>query len=282
MWVVISSVILIIAGGVVFFRIPYSPTRAQFHHLTAEKTGITAVASGVFAEEDIIGLPLPVRRYFQYCGYLGMPKMSYMRASLKNVEFVMSESRTIKIDYEQLNLTERPERYALISSSLFGIPFEGLDSYGNGTGSMKGTFAKVIRLFDQRGENMDRACLVTWLAECLMVPNAALQDFVKWESVDDTHAKASVSYKGISAGGVFSFAETGELLKFRTGDRVAVDMNGKETKAEWSAFFREYRQVNGLLQPEVIESVWHYPGGDCVYFNQNGAAITIQYLTPEK
>jgi hypothetical protein len=142
---------------------------------------------------------------------------------------------------------------------------------------MKGTLAKVIPLFDQRGEKMNRACLVTWLAECLMVPNAALQDFVTWEPVDDTHAKATISWKGISAGGEFTFSKAGELVEFRTSDRTAVDMNGKETKADWSAYLNAYRRVNGLLQPEVIKSAWHYQEGDCVYFNQNDSAATIQY-----
>jgi hypothetical protein len=277
MWIVIVSVVLVFAGIAVFFRVPFSPTGTQFKRVTLDTIETASAASGVFAETDIERLPSPVQRYFRYCGYLGTPKMSYMKASLHDVDFVMSESRTIKIDYEQFNLVERPERYALISSSLFGIPFEGLDSYGNGTGSMRGTLAKVIPLFNQRGEAMDRACLVTWLAECLMVPNAALQDFVKWEPVDDTHAKASVSWNGISVSGVFTFDEDGALLSFRTADRVAVDMNGKETKAEWSAFFRAYHSANGVLQPEVIQSVWHYPEGDCVYFNQNEAAVVIRY-----
>jgi len=277
MWITLAVVIFIMAGVAVFFRVPYSPTVSQFQNLTAEQIETAASASGMFTEEDIRHLPLPVQRYFRYCGYLGTPKMAYMKASLSGVDFVMSETRTIKIDYKQFNLVERPNRYALISSSLYGIPFEGLDAYANGTGSMKGTLGKIFRLFDQRGENMDRACLVTWLAECLMVPSAALQDFVKWETVDDTHAKASISWKGISASGVFSFAENGELLAFRTGDRVAIDMDGKETKAEWSAFFRKYHSANGLLQPTVIQSVWHYAEGDCVYFNQNEAIITIQY-----
>lgn len=68
------------------------------------------------------------------------------------MDFVMSDKKTIKFDYKQYNLVERPERFALISSSLSGIPFEGLDSYENGKGSMKGMLAKVIPLFDQRGE----------------------------------------------------------------------------------------------------------------------------------
>lgn len=273
MWAVI---LILSAAAAALLIIPFSPTGAEFKNTVDEKAG-TYTASGMFTEEDIIGLPLPVQRYFRYCGYLGTIKMSYMKAALNNVDFFMSRDKIIKIDYEQFNLTERPERYALISSRLFGIPFEGLDSYYNGEGSMKGVFAKFVKLFDQKGESMDRACLVTWLAESLMVPNAALQSFVEWESVDETHARAKVSWEGIYAEGMFSFDKSGELIEFRTKDRAAVDMDGKETKAEWSAFFLDYHLVDGILQPGVIQSVWHYNDGDCIYFNQNRSEIKIRY-----
>ncbi|NNJ32856.1 DUF6544 family protein [Lacrimispora defluvii] len=277
MWIAIITVLLLLLGVVIFICIPFSPTAARFSHITGEKAKDTQDVSEVFTQADIERLPAPVQRYFEYCGYLGTPKMAYMRASLTNVDFVMSETKTIRIDYKQMNLVRKPERFALISSYLSGVPFEGLDSYENGRGGMKGTLAKVIPLFDQRGEEMDRACLVTWLAECLMVPNAALQNFVCWESMDDKQAKATITWEGVSASGIFTFSEAGELLAFRTSNRTAIDMSGKETKADWSAYFREYHIVNGLLQPKVIQSVWHYEAGDCVYFNQNEAAVDIHY-----
>lgn len=276
MWI-LASIVLVVIGIVLFFLSPYSPTSAKFQRLTAEKIAEEATVSEVFTEADIEGLPLPVQRYFRYCGYLGTPKMSYMRAFLKNVDFVMSESRKIKIDYQQMNLVSRPERFALISSSLWGIPFEGLDSFDKGRGRMKGTLAKVIPLFDQEGQSMDRASLVTWLAECLLVPNAALQDFVTWEEVDDTHARAVIAWQGVSAGGVFTFADNGQFLSFRTSDRIAIDMDGNETAADWSAYVYEYHCVGGILQPKIMQSVWHYPSGDCVYFNENESAATIRY-----
>lgn len=260
-----------------FFQLPDSPARARFRHYTEELAASASPTPTAFTGADIQGLPLPVQRYFRYCGYIGAPKMAYMRASLKAVDFVMSPGKTIRIDYEQFNLVERPERYALISSSLLGIPFEGLDSYKNGEGAMEGRLGKVIPLFDQRGESMDRSCLVTWLAECLMAPAAALQDFVTWEPMDETHARAAVSWKGLSAGGVFRFSQEGELLEFTTEDRAAIDMNGKETNARWSARFLAYHRANGLLQPGSIQSVWHYPAGDCIYFNQNQAAFALAY-----
>lgn len=276
MWVLLSIALVILAFAV-FCLIPYSPSGAAYRRTVSEKIAGEPQSPELFSEIEIQGLPIAVQRYFQYCGYIDTPKMSYMKGALKDVAFVMSESRTIRIDYQQLNIVSRPERYAFISSSLAGIPFEGLDYYENGKGSMRGVLAKIVPLFNQRGEMMDQSCLVTWLSECLLLPNAALQDFVVWEAIDDTSAKATVSWNDVSASGIFSFSEAGELLSFRTSDRTAVDMKGNQTQADWSAYFSDYRAVNGVLQPRVIQSVWHYAEGDCVYFNQNESPLTIAY-----
>ncbi|MDX9871066.1 MAG: hypothetical protein RBT41_01450 [Clostridia bacterium] len=281
MWVAIITAFILILGIAIFLSLPFSPAKAGFQSITREKIKEAVQTTDVFKEADIAGLPFPLQRYFRYCGYLGTAKMAYMRAELTDVDFVMSDTQTIKIDYQQFNLVERPERFALISSSLAGIPFEGLDSFEKGKGSMQGKLAKIIPLFNQRGESMDRACLVTWLAECLMAPNAALQDFIEWEPIGDTSVKAKITWEGISAGGIFTFAPSGEALSFRTGDRVAVGMDGKETQADWSAVYSEYHAVKGLLQPKIIQSVWHYQTGDCIYFNQNEAPVEFHYSLQE-
>jgi len=276
MWIV-ALVVLVIAAVVVFFKLPYSKTLSEFQETAGSKIKNTAHFSDIFSESDLQGLPSPLKKYFKYCGYPGTPKMSYMKASFKNVDFVMSENKTIKIDYVQYNFVEKPDRFAYIKSSLSGIPFEGFDSYQDGVGSMKGTIAKLITLFDQRGEDMDRSCLVTVLAESLVVPNAALQDYIKWEEIDDTHAKATISWNGISASGIFTFDEQGRVLYFKTGDRVATGMDGSKREVEWSAVYSNYKNVNGLNQPTVLQSIWHYPEGDSVYFNENRAEVSIEY-----
>ncbi len=272
----ILLIFVVILGVIIFFlRIPYSPTSTQFKQIVSKKN--KPLLSEMFTKNDIKDLPLPVQQYFRYCKYIGTPKMTYMQAHLENVDFIMSDNKTIKIDYKQINFVNKPDRFAYISSSLVGIPFEGLDFYKNGKGNMKGTLAKIIPLFNQQNRLIDQSCLVTWLAECLIVPNAALQDFVKWETIDKTHAKASVSWKNISVSGIFTFKKNGELLNFRTKDRIAIDIKGKVTKAEWSALFLKYHSVNGILQPKIIQSIWHYPNKDCPYFNQNKETITIYY-----
>lgn len=277
MWITLFIVFILIVAVFIFFNTPYSKTKSEFHHVIQSMISNVAENTDVFTEDDIKDLPLPVQKYFKYTGYLGTPKMSYMKATFKNVDFKMSENKTIKIDYTQYNFVDKPERFAFIDSSLYGIPFEGFDSYQNGVGSMKGIIAKTITLFDQRGESMDKASLVTILAESLIIPNISLQDYIEWEEIDDTHAKATITYYGISAGGVFTFDENGAMLSFKTNDRVATGMDGTTRQVEWSAIVSDYQIVNGVKQPKVLQSIWHYPEGDSIYFNENKSDVSIEF-----
>ncbi len=56
---------------------------------------------------------------------------------------------------------------------------------------MKGVLAKTFTLFNQTGDAMNKACLATVLSESLiLIPKAALQPYITWEPMDDTHARA--------------------------------------------------------------------------------------------
>ena len=139
MLLLITGILLIVIGmTAVYFNIPYSKTRTEFAHQANLLLEKTAKQNGVFTEQDIAGLPLPVQRYFKYCGYIGTPKMSSMKASFTDVDFILDKTRRVKIDYTQYNFVHEPNRIAYIDSSMYGIPFEGLDAYIDGHGSMKG------------------------------------------------------------------------------------------------------------------------------------------------
>jgi hypothetical protein len=195
---ILGIVILFIFSIVVWFNIPYSPIKSKFAKLTSYQISKTETQNGVFTKADISKLPSPLQKYFQFCGYIGTPKMSNMKAYYSDVNFVKS-GKNLKIKYTHYNFVDKPERIALIDTSMFSIPFEGIDAYQNGVGSMKGVFAKSITLFNETGEAMNKSSLADCLAESLLMPNLALQDFIKWEEIDETHAKATITYYGISA-----------------------------------------------------------------------------------
>lgn len=76
-----------------------------------------------------------------------------MKADFKNVDFVLSADKPkIKIDYPLYIFMERPARLAFVDTTMYGIPFQGGDSFVDGIGSMKGVLAKVIPLFHENGD----------------------------------------------------------------------------------------------------------------------------------
>ncbi|MDD4146007.1 MAG: hypothetical protein PHS83_02740 [Clostridia bacterium] len=276
MQVIIGVLLLIIGIITVFFNISYSKTRAEFSELTGSLLNEVPNESGVFTEEDIVDLPLPVQKYFRYCGYIGTPKMSFMKASYQDVDFVFGKDKpTIKIDYIQYNIANKPARVAYIDSSKYGIPFEGLDSYTAGKGSMRGVLAKLFILFNQTGEAMDKASLVTFLSECLIIPNSAIQDYITWEDIDALHAKATISYYGRTAGGIFAFNQNGEMCSFTTDDREATATDGTSEKVKWSVVFSEYEETKGIKKPTGFQAIWHYDDGDLLYFD--GKDVVLEY-----
>lgn len=267
---ILLTVILIVA---VFFLLPGSKTKTEFNECAKILTSKTYHEEGIFREKDIAGLPIPVQKYFRYCGYIGTPKMSYSKVVYKDVDFWFGKDKPmIKINYTQYNFVNKPNRIAYIDSSMYGIPFEGFDSYIDGAGSMKGVIAKLFPLFHQTGATMDKSSLVTFLSESLIVPNAVLQDYIDWEAIDDLHAKAVISYYGISTCGIFTFNEKGEMQSFSTEDREATSTDGKSEKVKWSVVYGDYKEINGIKKPTVFQAIWNYDDGDLIYFDGKGTA----------
>ncbi len=280
MYWIIGILIFLILGILIWFSIPYSPMKAEFAQLHSQQNSGMQIQKQVFKQEDIADLPTPLQRYFEICGFIGQPKMSNMKISHNDVDFILSSSMPkLKIKCTQFNSAEKPERVAQIDTHLYGIPFEGIDAYQAGVGSMKGVIAKGVTLFNQTGAAMNKSSLVNCLAESLFMPNLALQEFMSWESIDENHVKGTIAYYGLTASGIFTFDEKGFLETFTTDDRLYVDTDGNVKQVKWSAICGDYREVNGIKQPKSLQAVWHLEAGDLVYFD--GHDTSIQYNVAE-
>ena len=194
-----------------------------------------------------------------------------------DVDFMQGkDGPALKIDYTQYDFVSEPCRMALISSSMFGVPFEGYDYYQNGVGGMKGVIAKGITLFHQTGEEMDKACLVTYLAESMFAPAILLQDYISFEEISDYEVKAIIYYAGQSASGIFTFNEQYEFISFKTNDRGVTNPDGTMEYIPWSAVCSKYElSERGIRYPTKFKAIWNYPEGDFVYFD--GVISTVSY-----
>ena len=271
MLAVIGVMLLFVGVIVAWFYIPYSPVKSDFQKDVGTLISENQVRTdnGVFAKKDFRDLPVAIQKYIEGCGYIGTPKMSYLKMEYRNVDFAQGKNGpSLKIDYTQYNFINKPCRLALIDSSMFGIPFEGYDSYQNGIGGMKGVIAKTITLFNQTGADMDKACLATFLAESLFAPTILLQDYITFEEISTHKIRATITYEGQMASGIFTFNELYEMISFTTNDRAVAGTDGSMEYIPWSAICNNYQLAsNGIKYPTRFQAVWNYQDGDFVYFD---------------
>ena len=277
--IVIGALLIIIGTMLIWFHIPYSPVKKEFQSdiATLKSENQLSVENEIFTKKDFLHLPTAIQAYIKNCGYLGKSKMSYFKMRYQDVHFMQGRNGpALTIDYTQYNFISNPSRIALIDSSMFGIPFEGYDYYQNGTGGMKGVIAKAITLFDQTGEEMDKASLVTFLAESLFAPTILLQNYITFEEMSDYDVRAAINHRGQTVSGIFTFNEHYEMVSFTTNDRAITKTDGTMEYIPWTAFCEEYQIAeNGIKYPAKFQAVWNYPDGDFVYFN--GIISEISY-----
>ena len=279
MFIAMGVLFVLVGVLMILFNISYSPVKQQFQKdiasLSAENQ--LSVDNKVFSDNDFSYLPTAIQRYIENCGYIGTPKMSYLKMEYHDVDFLQGKNRpTLKINYTQYNFVNEPCRMALIDSSMFGVPFEGYDYYQNGNGGMKGVIAKAITLFDQTGADMDKACLATFLAESLFAPTILLQDYITFEEISDFEVRVTITYGGQTASGIFTFNEQYEMISFITNDRAVAGTDGSIEYVPWSALCGDYQfSESGIKYPTKFQAVWNYPDEDFIYFD--GAISEVSY-----
>lgn len=124
-----------------------------------------------------------------------------------------------------------------------------------------------------KGNEMNTTETVTLFNDmCLMYPASLIDKSIRWESIDNTSAKAIFTNGGITITATLYFNEEGQLINFISDDRYAVS-NMK--KYRFSTPVRDYRMINGRKVPGYGEAVWHYPEGEFVYGKFN--LKTIDY-----
>lgn len=279
MFVVLGVLLVLIGLLIIWFNILYSPVKREFKNdvNTLLSENQLSFDDELFTEKDFAHLPTAIQRYIKNCGYIGTQKMSYLKMEYKDVDFLQGKKGPkLKINYTQYNFVGEPCRMALIDSSMFGVPFEGYDYYQNGVGGMKGVIGKAVTLFNQTGEDMDKACLATFLAESLFAPTILLQDYISFREISNFKLRATITYKGQTASGVFTFNEQYEMISFTTNDRAVANTDGTMEYIPWSALCSDYEiSPKGIKHPTKFQAVWNYPNGYFIYFN--GGISSIYY-----
>lgn len=269
--IIVLVLFILLAGIIIFWRLPYSPEKEKFHKAMQKRADEMMRDKMVCSREEIEQLPEPLKKYCDYIGLENFPKYTVVNARFDDTDFVFDtkSGKVLKMDYDLWLFYGNIYRSAFCSSSMFGIPFEGLDYVTEDRqGGMKGILGKVIPLFDARDEQGYKAGLISWLAESATInPAALLSPCVTYEEMDDTHVKATVSYNGVSGSGIFTFNEEGAITEFYSDERQVEEIDGVKQELGWKCIYEEYKERNGIKIATEIKSIKVFPDGkELVYF----------------
>ena len=216
----------------------------------------------IISESMLKDLPSPVQRWLSSSGIVGKPRVRAIRLKQKGLmRSAPGRDKWFSIQAEQYFDVDPPGFIWKANMKMMPlVAIDARDKYVNGKGEMKVTAFSVIPVANSNGTAVDQSALQRYLAEICWFPSAALSTYIQWQAIDETSAKATLTYKGVSGTGVFRFDDRGDITSF-SADRYM--STGKTASLEkWVVKNLEYGEFAGIRIPVKSEATWKLKDGD--------------------
>ena len=228
-----------------------------------------------FVVRDMKSLPDPVRRYFRYALKDGKSIMDTVRIAM-NGAFKMKETdQWIPFEANQYVSTKEPSY--VWHATLRPLPYlwtEARDKYYQGRGTSENRLLSAMPISYDAGREADLSALARFLTEAPWFPTALLpSENLEWKPVDSRSAKAVLRYNGYTVSVIFTMNEHGEIVKAMTSDRFRM-IKGNRQQTPWSAHYRNYEEVQGMMVPREMETEWNLKDRSFVYAKSSVTGIT--------
>ncbi|GAB6279161.1 MAG: hypothetical protein STSR0006_11650 [Lentimicrobium sp.] len=228
-------------------------------------------------KSDLEGLPLCVQKWLESSHVIGKEKIRTVHLKQKGLLRTKEGQPWMPTEAEQYFTIDKPGfvwQAKIKAAPLLYIV--GRDKYYEGRGNMLIKFLSLITVVDAKGKEIDQGALLRYLAETIWFPSAALSNYIKWEEIDSNSAKATMSYGGVTASGVFLFNEKHEIINFVAQRYMEID--GQYSLETWSPTVIEYKNINGVKIPSKAEVIWKLKTGDFKWYQLE--ITDIEYNKP--
>ena len=237
---------------------------SRFDHQTDGLVNALLAAAGseqhVVAEEDLMGLPVPVQQWLRNSGILGQMIPRTIR---------LQQRGEIRLGPDQPWMPFRADQFYTIDPIAFvwrvsaiaapGIFIRGVDSLIDGTGHMVMKPLALFSVVDASGPTLDQGTALRYLQEIVWFPFAALSPAIDWQPIDNRSARATLTLETISVSGAFFFDEEGQIVDFRA-------LRYRDDTLEWwRTPMTSHRELNSALVPTEGEGVWGTDDAPFVY-----------------
>jgi hypothetical protein len=228
------------------------------------------------ADESLRTLPMPLRRYFRFT--LGEQPPAHIPALVR-----LTLEGTVRIPQEASAaggvtratpwLTHSGTEWLSLSAGNAAFHWHSLwlrpdgrhvevrDKYDAGRSHILARLDGKEPLIDEEGDSADKAdFLIRLFAEATQMPPYLLPSrYLRWEAVDEQHARAVLSDGAVRAEMVCRFAESGALERCDAQQRrlrVSGPQGGYAVPAQWSVTRSDYRTLAGMRVPTSAVVSW--------------------------
>ena len=217
----------------------------------------------VVTEEMIDDMPAVVQKWLMHSNIAGKEVIQTVHLKQKGEMRTKPEGNWMSVNAEQYISTNPPGFIWIADVKSSFLHLSGRDKYVNGRGHMLIKLS-LIPVVNARGMEIDQGALLRYLGEMVWYPSAALNDYITWEEIDSTTARATMSYKGITASGIFKFDENGDFVSFEA-DRYYYRKDGS-TLERWIIKANNYREFEGIRIPVNMSVTWKFKEGDFTWY----------------
>lgn len=233
----------------------------------------------IISKKSLNDLPPIVQKWLTNSGLVG-------KQTISNVYLTQELQLKLKPDQKNWN-SGKAEQYFTIQPPAFNWSIDtemnsilsavGRDKFEDGKGEMIIKLLSLIPVVNATSdEKVNQATLQRYLAEIVWFPSASLSEYIKWETIDDYSARATMEYKGTKGSGEFHFNENGSFEKF-----VAMrykDVHDTEP-TKWIVTATKTEERNGIKIPVECEVSWDLENGKWTWLKLK--ITDIQYNVKE-
>lgn len=241
--------------------------RAEYERDVREAIGRPRQPVGPVTEADLAPLPAPVQRYLRVAGVVGQPRVWNVRVRMRGRIRSGPAARWMPLAAEQHNVFDAPARYFHMTATMFGLPIDGYHRFAAGAATMRVKAAGLVPVQQASGAEMTQAETVTLFNDmCVMAPATLVDPSIRWQPVDDRHARAAFTHGAHTIRAELVFDDGGDLVDFRSDDRRQTAADGRTlVAAPWSTPLSDYRRFGAVRLSSHGEARWHDPAGAYSY-----------------
>jgi hypothetical protein len=252
--------------------------KASTNHMVDEFNDHVSIESnaGIITLDDLSELPLPVRQWLIKSQVVGKEMIQYM-------SFTQTGSMRLNEDSDEwvdslasqyINVRQPSFLWHVNVDMMPVIDTLGRDTFIDGLGSMKISLSGLIPVVNESdNEKINLSSMHRFLLELPFYPTAALEDYITWESIDDSSAKAIMSIYDKEVEVVFYFKENNDIerveaLRYKDTDEDAA-------KIEFIGYYQGTTELEGMIVSNKASLIWMLEDSPYEWYRLENKDISI-------